>query len=551
MENKNTKKTKKNTDKYTPKDLSENNKSYEISQNLEQFASLVAMQGASKIPDYVGTRSGVSKKWSAFEKKIEKNKLREQKLLERIQKQNFAKVLEEDKLSKNVIQFRKNAKKKDLLKSKSNKRRAKRCNNYLLTKDEDFREIYFTIDKFNNNGKKTIVYFIDSFYPLIDGVIAVLDNYATHMQKYYNVVICAPKHKQTCFKTDKYFVLYSDSMYIKNQDYDLGFPGLDPVFQRYISLLKIDLIHIQAPFNMGSFGLSLAKKRKVPSITSFHSQFKLNFYNAVKNEVIATWLTKILMNVYQKSTVALTMNDFTRKIMKEYGVKRSVQILPNATNLKPKNFLESEEISVLEKHGINNNVFNMIFIGRFVEVKNVYFILDILVELSKRTRDFNFIFLGYGPEQGRMQKICKENGIENLIKFTGKIDSADEKAILIKNSDLLLFPSVYDTDGIVKIECACYGIPTLCIEDTGVASNMVDNHNAFIEKYTVDDFVKRIEFLLKNVEIVKKVGENAKKEIYITWEEVCERLKDIYEKCLRTYHLNNAKKNKNKTTKNI
>ena len=66
-------------------------------------------------------------------------------------------------------------------------------------------------------------------------------------------------------------------------------------------------------------------------------------------------------------------------------------------------------------------------------------------------------FRGYGPEQGKMQKICEQNGLKNVVKFTGKIDDVDEKAIIIKNSNLLFFPSVYDTDGIVKIECACYG----------------------------------------------------------------------------------------------
>ena len=35
------------------------------------------------------------------------------------------------------------------------------------------------IEEFNNNGKHTIVYFCDTFYPIIDGVIKVLDNYAS------------------------------------------------------------------------------------------------------------------------------------------------------------------------------------------------------------------------------------------------------------------------------------------------------------------------------------------------------------------------------------
>lgn len=482
---------------------------------------------------------------SAMQK--QKETIKQQKT---IKKQRKKDIKEDIEFFDNVIHYRKIAKKATKTKEKENNRRIRKCNKEILSKDPDFKEIFLTIDEFNNNGKKTIAYFIDSFFPVIDGVVAVLDNYAKYMQKYYNVVICAPKHKNTCFKTDKYFVLQCDAIYLKSQGYDLAFPQLDPVFLKYINLLKIDLVHIQAPFNMGSFGLSLAKKRKIPSLSTFHSQFKQNFYNAVKSEVIAQWLTSIIMNVYRKTTYTITMNTFARDVMKEYGLRKNVEIVPNATNLKEKNFDSKYEEEILKKHGIDKDAFNMIYIGRFVEVKNVYFIIDVISEVYKKNPNFNFIFLGFGPEQSKMQRIIKKNGLEKIVKFTGKIDSVDEKSVIIKHSNLLFFPSVYDTDGIVKIECACYSVPTLTIENTGVACNMKDNHNGFIEKNSKQAFVKRIEYLLKNVDFVKKVGENAKIELYITWEGACEILNEIYKKALNKKYLKNKTKNTQKQTKN-
>ena len=491
----------------------------------------------------------LSDDFNKTQEKMQKYVKKQQKMLKKQKKRELSKVLENDKFSKNVINVRKSTTKFEQEQNKRESRRIKKSNKYLLSKDDEYRDIYLTIDRFNTNGKKTIVYFIDSFYPVIDGVVSVLDNYATIMNKYYNVVVCAPKHKNTEYKMDKYFVLYSDSIYLKNQGYDLGFPQLDSIFQKYISLLKIDLIHLQAPFNMGTFGLNLAKRRKIPCLITFHSQFKQNFYNAVKNDVIATWLTKILMTTFEKATLRITMNDFAKGIMREYGVKKNIEIIPNATNLRPQKFDSDYENKVLSRLDINKDVFNILFIGRFVEVKNVYFIIDVISELYKINKNFNFIFLGYGPEQGRMQKICEQNGIKNIVKFTGKIDSADEKAIIIKNSNLLFFPSTYDTDGIVKIECACYEVPTLCIENTGVSANMTNNVNGFIETNDKKAFVERLDYLIKNVDFVQKIGKNAKRDIYITWEETCERLRNLYEKYLKSNKLNYAKNNKNKSTK--
>ena len=109
-----------------------------------------------------------------------------------------------------------------------------------------------------------------------------------------------------------------------------------------------------------------------------------------------------------------------------------------------------------------------------------------------------------------------------------------------------MFPSIYDTDGIVRIECACYSVPTICIENTGVASVIKNNHNGFIEKNDVSAFVKRIDELIKNVDFLKKVGQNANLEIYNTWEDVCEKLHVLYESKLEEYHHNKKKKRKEK-----
>ena len=476
----------------------------------------------------------------------EKLKLKKQlKKEKREKKKNLSKILLSDKFSKNVITARKSIVRQNKIIAKNNQKRVKKCNKYILSHDNSYRDIYLTIDKFNNNGKKTIVYFIDSFYPCIDGVLSVIENYVAYMQNYYNIVVCAPKHKNKCYKVDNYFVLYADSIFIKRQGYDLAFPQLDPVFQKYVSLLKIDLVHLQSPFNMGSFGLALAKKRKIPCFSTFHSQFKKNFYDAVKNEMIATWLTKIVINIFQKSTVAITMNPFARNIMKEYGLKKHVEIIPNATNLVKKEFDREYENAIISKHRIDKNKFNLIFIGRFVAVKNVYFLIDVLADLYKINKDFNFVFLGYGPEEQKMKRKCTELGLDDIVRFTGKIDNEDEKAVIIKNTNLMFFPSCYETDSIVKMEAACYDVPTLCLENTTLSSVITDNQNGFVCKNDKDDCVKRLDFLIKNADFVKKIGKNANLEIYFTWEKPCKQLRALYEKYLNAHHLKHTKKNKN------
>ena len=53
-------------------------------------------------------------------------------------------------------------------------------------------------------------------------------------------------------------------------------------------------------------------------------------------------------------------------------------------------------------------------------------------------------------------------------------------------------------------------------------------------------FVNRIDDLIKNVDFLEKVGQNANLEIYNTWDSVCEKLRNVYENFLVEF--NNKKK---------
>ena len=58
-------------------------------------------------------------------------------------------------------------------------------------------------------------------------------------------------------------------------------------------------------------------------------------------------------------------------------------------------------------------------------------------------------------------------------------------------------------------------------------------------------FVEKLRFILDNPDIAKQIGDNARRETYITWKDAGKKLKVIYDRLLNTKNLKNAKKNKN------
>ena len=114
----------------------------------------------------------------------------------------------------------------------------------IILQDEEYKKhIEKTIEEYNNNGRKTIAYFCDTYYPIVDGVIKVLENYAIKLSEIYNVVVIVPKHKnKEIVPHDKFLVIGSSGMYFKFVNYDLAFPEMDSYLKN--TLKSIDISHI-------------------------------------------------------------------------------------------------------------------------------------------------------------------------------------------------------------------------------------------------------------------------------------------------------------------
>ena len=148
--------------------------------------------------------------------------------------------------------------------------------------------------------KITIGLFIDTFYPMIDGVITVVDNYAKRLSKYANVYVFAPtvkiKGKKFDDKKLNYKVIRCKSLKVPFIDYSLPIPKVDPSFIKEINKYHLDIVHIHSPFTMGEAGIKYAKNHHIPVVATMHSQFKQDFKRAVKNDVLAKSIIDAAIN---------------------------------------------------------------------------------------------------------------------------------------------------------------------------------------------------------------------------------------------------------------
>lgn len=381
--------------------------------------------------------------------------------------------------------------------------------------------------------KITVGLFNDSFFPITDGVIMVVDNYARRLSNFCNVIVFVPNYLFSKFDdtTLPYKVVRCYSLDVPFLDYSLPIPKLDYKFIRNLNKYKLDIVHIHSPFSLGVAGLKYAKRHHIPCIATMHSQFKQDFKRALKSEMLANKFTYRLMKVYNKCDLCFAVNkEVARIYFEEYHYKTMPRVLLNATDMEPIENNNKTYKGLDKKYNIKWNVKVFLFVGRLNILKNILFIVDSLSVLKKKkpSLKFKMLFVGVGQDEDKLKERIKELNLEKEVLLVGKIEDRIELASIYKRADLFLFPSVYDASSLVQIEAASQKTPGVFLKNTATSSTITDNVNGFLSEETVGAYSDKIIEVMENKELYKKVSNNAYYDLYRTWDKAVDEIYDIY-----------------------
>ena len=387
------------------------------------------------------------------------------------------------------------------------------------------------------NNKINIGLFNDTFYPMVDGVVEVLNNYAKRLSEFANVYVFVPFIPGQTYDDTKlsYKVIRCKSIKVPFLDYSLPLPKLDKEFKKEIKKYDLDIIHIHSPFTLGAFGINYAKKHNIPVIATMHSQFKQDFKRAVKFDFLANILNKlVVIKKFNKCDLCIAVsNEVARIFYEDYGYKTMPQVLNNATDMLP----IKKDNYINKLYNLNKDTKVFLFVGRLNKLKNIFFIAESIKILKDKNPNFKFkmLFVGTGQDKEELKEYIKNNNLEDDIILCGKVIDRDILAKYYKRADLFLFPSKYDASSLVQVEAASQGTPTVFIENTATSNNITNNVNGFITKDSPNDYANKIIEVINNNKLYQEVSKNCFHDLYITWDEVVEKLYKIYQEKINDF----------------
>lgn len=379
--------------------------------------------------------------------------------------------------------------------------------------------------------KLKIGLFIDTFFPMVDGVVNVLDNQAKLLSKWFDITVFtvkpADKNKKDTIE-HPYKVVRCKSSSIFFLDYDLPRPSSDKEFKKILDESNLDLVYIHSPMYVGKAGVKYAKKKGIPIICHLHSQFKKDFYRATHSRLLTKMLLANIMKTFNQSDVAVAVNEFTRDLFtKEYKLKAPVKVVYNATDMTKIENIDKAKEDINKEYNLKPDEKVFLYVGRINKLKGLDLVLDSLAILKEKYTNFKYLIVGGGGDLDYFKnKVTKLKLTDNVI-FVGKVMDREKLKAIYARANLFLFPSHYDTDGLVKFEAASQNTPTVFVENTGAASSIIDNETGFIAKNNAQSFADKIYSVVTNKKLYNHVSEKVYTDLYRTWEDSAKEIKDL------------------------
>ena len=145
------------------------------------------------------------------------------------------------------------------------------------------------------------------------------------------------------------------------------------------------------------------------------------------------------------------------------------------------------------------------------------------------------VFVGSGGDHDEVVAYAESLGLSDCVFFTApKYDRNVIRAWYCR-ADLFLFPSTFDTNGLVVREAAACELASVLVRGSCAAEDITDGKNGFLIEENAESMAKLLAKLCHEPERLKRVGRQAQDEIYLSWDDAVHRAQQRYEAVIEAY----------------
>ena len=303
---------------------------------------------------------------------------------------------------------------------------------------------------------------------------------------------------------------------------------------------KLDVIHSQTEFAIGTFARLFAKQYNIPLVHTYHTMYEDYIHYITKgffkksSKKLLEYFTKFYCDT--TATELIVPTNKTYKLFKEkYRFKRNINIIPTGIEVERffKENINQNEINALKKKlKITKKDFVILFVGRLAEEKNVEFLIEAQKDIKNKYKNIKLIIVGDGPDKEKYEDYAKKLKLEENVKFLGKVAWKD-MPYYYQIADIFATASKTETQGLTIIEAMASNVVPVCMRDEAFQSMITEELDGLFFE-TKEEYKKQIFRLYENKDELKRFDKQARiqAETYSS-KYYGERVLEVYRRAIR------------------
>ena len=377
--------------------------------------------------------------------------------------------------------------------------------------------------------------FNDNFPPVLDGVALTAKNYADWLHRKQQDVCVVTPYAPGMVKNTPYPIYDYASMPIPMRPpYRYGLPQIDLSFRHRYSELRFNLIHAHCPFTTGMLALKTGKEQNIPVVATFHSKYRQDFERAVSSKTIVDYAIKRVIQFYEQAYEVWIPQASVEPTLREYGFKGHVEVVENGNDfVTPDPLVTKIRYSMRKELGLHSDQTMFLYVGQHIWEKNIRLTLDAL-QLIKHL-PFRLYMIGTGYAESQIRQFIRKNGMEQKVIMIGMVNDREKLRRYYAAADIFLFPSEYDTFGLVVREAAAMHTPAILLKGANTACGIADGDNGFLTENDAHIYSQLIRQLMENPSLVREAGLKASQTLVRSWESVVSEVIERYEALIKNY----------------
>lgn len=170
----------------------------------------------------------------------------------------------------------------------------------------------------------------------------------------------------------------------------------------------------------------------------------------------------IIKFALERSDVVTAVSGFLQeKTRQNFNAETPITVIPNFVDTK---LYKRVECTQLQKQLHIEDEFVLMHVSNFRPVKRVQDCVRILEEVRK-TVPAKLVFVGDGPERSDAERLVRELGLWDHVKFLGKQSALPE---ILSIADIFLLPSQSESFGLSALEAMSCEVPVIATNIGGV-----------------------------------------------------------------------------------